>query len=285
MPGATTTDSPEPEIPDSSHTTSSKKKKKAASSSASSSKSSSSKSSSAKSKHKKATGLEDTVTEGEKLTTGLKDALTAMSDEDGFLFGHHMTTYSGQYFTDTDAINDNSDVKNATGKFPLVYGFDFAKVIDDKGDFVAHVKAAYKRGGVMSFMWLTPNPLNGQDSYNKTGNPCVELQAHGKANAQWLSYLDTISDFLEEIYPIPVVFRLFHEMTGWWYWWGTHTCATEDFIDAWQYTVDYLKETKGNDNLLMFYATSRIASDFTKYEQANVTAAMTANYPGGEISY
>lgn len=134
----------------------------------------------------------------------------------------------------------------------------------------------------MSFMWLTPNPINGQDSYNKTGNPCVELQEGGTANAQWLSYLDTISDFLEEIYPIPVVFRLFHEMTGWWYWWGTHTCETEDFIDAWQYTVDYLKETKGNDNLLMFYATSRIASDFTKYEQSNVTEAMTANYPGDD---
>ena len=32
----------------------------------------------------------------------------------------------------------------------------------------------------------------------------------------------------------------------------------------------------------MFYATSRIASDFTKYEQGNVTYAMRANYPGDD---
>ena len=53
-----------------------------------------------------------------------------------------------------------------------------------------------------------------------------------------------ISDFLKDIHPIPVVFRLFHEMTGWWYWWGTHSCETQDFIDAWQYTVDYIIDFK-----------------------------------------
>jgi len=46
--------------------------------------------------------------------------------------------------------------------------------------------------------------------------------------------------------------------------------------------VDYIIDFKGNDNVLMFYATSRIASDFTKYEQANVTYAMRANYPGDD---
>merc|ERR1719181_2655065 len=110
---------------------------------------------------------------------------------------------------DVDANFGESDVENVTGKFPLVYGFDFAKVIDGNGDFVTHVSEAYKRGGVMSFMWLAPNPIHGGDSYNKTGNPCVELMPGGNANERWLGYLDSISDFLQDIYPIPVTFRLF----------------------------------------------------------------------------
>ena len=46
--------------------------------------------------------------------------------------------------------------------------------------------------------------------------------------------------------------------------------------------MEYLRETKGNDNLLMFYATSRIANDFTPKQRHEVKVSMYDRYPGDD---
>ena len=46
-----------------------------------------------------------------------------------------------QFFKDYDSTNHNSDVYNATGKFPLVYGFDFTKVVTACANNLKHTCA------------------------------------------------------------------------------------------------------------------------------------------------
>ena len=56
-------------------------------------------------------------------TTGLLETLMSFSNtEDQFLFGHHMTSYDGQFFRDKEGDYNYSDVYNATGEWPVVYG-------------------------------------------------------------------------------------------------------------------------------------------------------------------
>ena len=43
---------------------------------------------------------------------------------------------------------------------------------------------------------------------------------------------------------VPVVFRLFHENSGFWFWWGTKHATGAEFKAAWKYTVEYLRDTK-----------------------------------------
>lgn len=102
----------------------------------------------------------------------------------------------------------------------------------------------------------------------------------GSANDVWTAYLDEIAAFAVQLNGIPVIFRLFHEMTGWWFWWGIETCEADEFIDAWQYTVHYLRE-KGASNILYFYATSRVYS--TNETEAKWTEKnMRLRYPGND---
>ena len=49
---------------------------------------------------------------------------------------------------------------------------------------------------------------------------------------------------------IPVIFRPYHEHTQTWSWWGSSCTTTQQFIDFWQFTVKYLRDTKGVHNLI-----------------------------------
>ncbi|WP_255416700.1 glycoside hydrolase family 26 protein [Flavobacterium sp. 81] len=53
---------------------------------------------------------------------------------------------------------------------------------------------------------------------------------------------------------IPVIFRPFHEFDGSWFWWGANFCSADDYKKVYQFTVDYLKNTKGVHNVLYAFS-------------------------------
>ncbi len=73
---------------------------------------------------------------------------------------------------------------------------------------------------------------------------------------------------------IPVLFRPFHEMTGNWFWWCKNTCTPDEFKTLWRFTVDYLRNKKGLQQLIYVYNTA----DF------NSEAEFLANYPGDDMA-
>lgn len=64
---------------------------------------------------------------------------------------------------------------------------------------------------------------------------------------------------------IPVIFRPFHEFDGNWFWWGANYCSPEEYKTAFQFTVDYLKNTKGIHNILYAFSPDNSYSTSTNY--------------------
>jgi hypothetical protein len=56
---------------------------------------------------------------------------------------------------------------------------------------------------------------------------------------------------------IPVVFRPFHECEADWFWWGSKSATCEDYIAAFRFTVDILRNELGPRNVLFAYSADR----------------------------
>lgn len=212
------------------------------------------------------------------LTKKLHKALYDMGKEDGIMFGHQMTNWNGQEWTHPkdDEKYDSSDVNEGTGDWPVMFGYDMLYLTNGES-FDGHAKWAFENGGIINFYWEAKNPYNNADAYNCAKSPITRIMPGGKSNKQWTKWLDMIADFAKGLvvdgHHVPIVFRLFHENTGSWFWWGTKCATPEQFTGAWKYTVSYLRDTRQVHNILYAYAPGKPAVYTDAYESL---------YPGNE---
>ena len=155
---------------------------------------------------------------------------------------------------------------NATGGgFPSVVGYNVEQILTGQ-NWTTQVHEAYARGSVITFFWSASNPVNGGSSLNCGGHPMKNLLPGGTGNGNWTKYLDTIGGFFNDLKfngeHIPIIFRIFHECTGSWYWWGEECAHPSEYIDAWVYTQQYLRDVVGVHNLLYIYAPSKPSDTF-----------------------
>ncbi len=182
------------------------------------------------------------------------------------MFGHQHDTTQGLTITTTDGTQ--SDTFNAVGDFAAVYGWDTLSIVSPKmeGDVVEQVKKAYARGGIITVSSHFGNPLTDQQkgewpvgtSWDKTPAVVVALPG-GDANAVYNGYLDQLAEWANNLKDengvlIPVIFRILHENTGSWFWWGEEQSTPEQYKKLYQYTVEYLRDTKGVHNFLYAYS-------------------------------
>jgi len=180
----------------------------------------------------------------------------------GFMFGHHDDLTYGRYWYGDQG---GSDTKEVCGDYPAVYSMDFAEMIDDRAATstaetalkLRCIKDAYNRGMVVIGCIHLNNPLTGGDAWDNSSNKVAAeiLKEGSKTNKLFLSWLDRLADIAlnlkgDDGKTIPVIFRPFHEHTQTWSWWGS-SCTTEaEFMDLWQYTIKYLRDTKGVHNFI-----------------------------------
>jgi mannan endo-1,4-beta-mannosidase len=85
----------------------------------------------------------------------------------------------------------------------------------------------------------------------------------GTGNANFKKMLDDIGDLANSLevdgVKVPVIFRPWHEMSGSWDWWGKKHSTDDQYIAAWRYMVDYLRNEKGVHNFLYAYAPSKVS--------------------------
>jgi mannan endo-1,4-beta-mannosidase len=176
-----------------------------------------------------------------------------------------------------DAGGD-SDIKKNTGFDPALLGSDFMFITDKNNNgqadnwfyqqelkITADAKAAYAKGIINTFCWHLREP-NNEDSFYAADMSADEKATAfksilpGGTNHEWYKKkLDKIASVVLNLKGsngelIPVIFRPLHEFDGSWFWWGANFCTPEEYKTAYQFTVDYLKNTKGVHNILYAFS-------------------------------
>jgi hypothetical protein len=189
----------------------------------------------------------------------------------GFMLGHQDDLAYGVGWKYEDG---RSDVKDVTGDYPAVYGWELGRLELGKDinlDSVPFDKiklfiaAIYDRGGVITISWHLNNPLTGKTAWDPEPGTVSSVLPGGKENVLYTSWLDKIAAFLVSLKgkngeAIPVIFRPFHELNGNWFWWGGKNCTPDELKQLYRFTENYLRNTKNVHNLLYAYNTDKFYS-------------------------
>lgn len=201
----------------------------------------------------------------------------------GFLFGHQDDL---AYGVGWKYISGRSDIKDVTGDYPALYGWELGRIELDHTvniDSVpfdrmkTFIREGYQRGGVITISWHLNNPLTGGTAWQPAPGTVASILPGGEKNTLYRQWLDKVAAFLGDLKgkngePIPVILRLFHELNGNWFWWGGQHCTPDELKQLWHFTVSYLRDKKGLHNLLYAYNTDRFAT----------REAWLEKYPGNE---
>ena len=192
----------------------------------------------------------------------------------------------------------NSDIKKATGSDPALLGSDFMFITDDRNDgtpnnqwwheqevkITADAKAAYNKGIVNTFCWHLREPFHGETFYaadmtaDEKATAFASILPGGSNHAYFKTKLDKVADVLNNLKGddgklIPVIFRPFHEFDGSWFWWGAAYVTPDQYKQAYQFVVTYLRDTKSVHNII--YA-------FSPDNSYTSDATYLSRYPGDE---
>jgi hypothetical protein len=182
-----------------------------------------------------------------------------------------------------------SDIKDVTGDYPAVIGFELGRLELDHAvnlDTVPFdkmrmfIKDAYKHGSVITISWHLNNPLTGKTAWDPSPKETVaSVLPGGEKNALYNTWLDKVAAFFQSLKDdhgeyIPIIFRPFHELNGSWFWWGGKNCTPDEIKRLYQYTEKYLRDTKQVHNLLYAFNTDKFYS----------AAEYLERYPGDEYA-
>ncbi len=218
-------------------------------------------------------------------TRSLFQFLRAQRGE-GILFGHQHETTQGLTIDSTDGTQ--SDTYNAVGDFAAVYGWDTLSIVEPKieGDVLLQARLAFGRNGIITISTHLDNPLTEDQkgvfpagtSWDTT--PAVEAALPGgEAHEVYTGYLDQLAAWAHSLIaadgtPIPFIYRILHENTGSWFWWGADQSTPEQYKALFQFTVAYLRNEKGVHNMLTAYSPNAF--------EEPTEAKYLERYPGDE---
>lgn len=197
----------------------------------------------------------------------IHEKLTAVRGK-GILFGHQDDL---AYGVGWEYIRGESDVKRVAGDYPALFGWELGGIeLDhtknlDKVPFDQMKSLAIMgdaMGGINTFSWHPYAPVTHESSWNKEVIVVKHIIPGGKYHVAFKQQLDKVARFFQglkddEGKAIPFIFRPWHEMDGNWFWWGSRQCTPEEFQELFAFTINYLKEEKGLNQMLVAYSPDR----------------------------
>lgn len=180
-----------------------------------------------------------------------------------------------------------SDVLLITGDYPAVMGFDLGKLelgSKENLDGVpfermrSEIMAQHARGGIVTLSWHPWNPVTGENAWDPKGDAVKAVLEGGEQAGKMQGWLSKVADFINSLQTadgkkVPVIFRLWHEMNGGWFWWGANSCTPAEYNALFMMTVKSLQKA-GCDNVV--WAWSPNLSDNKTIE------AFMERYPGND---
>lgn len=211
-------------------------------------------------------------------TVNLYHNLKKLLDK-GVMFGHQDDL---AYGVGWKYVPGKSDVKEVTGDYPAVYGFELGRLeLDHKVNIDSvpfdkmkgYIRTIYDRGGVTTLSWHLNNPLTGKTAWDPAPGTVASILPGGAKHELYKTWLNKVAAFVLDLKGkkgeyIPIIFRPFHELNGNWFWWGKDHCTPAEFTQLWHFTISYLRDTKNIHNLLYAFNTDRFGSKeeyLTKY--------------------
>ena len=210
-----------------------------------------------------------------KASENTKKLFAYLRDSSGkrILFGQQHATDEGLTLIGEEprVASKESEVKNAVGDYPAMFGWDTLSLDgyekpgvsgdleQSRKNLVKSVQDAHKLGAVISLSTHPYNFVTGGNFNDTTGDVVANILPGGSHNTEFNVWLDNIALFASEIKDengelIPVTFRPFHEQTGGWFWWGSATTTTDEYIALVRYTIEYLRDVKEVRNFLYAYS-------------------------------
>lgn len=220
-----------------------------------------------------------------KETVNLFRNLKKIEESGNYMIGHQDDLAYGVHWK---YEKGRSDVKDITGDYPAVYGWELGHL--EIGDDVnldsvpfdkmkGFIKDAYERGGVVTISWHGKNPMTGKTAWDPAEATVASILPGRNKHEDFKKQLDLVADFLNDLKTkngtlIPILFRPFHELTGNWFWWGTKFTTAEEYKKLFRFTVDYLKNEKKLHHLIYVYNTG---------EQFTNEVEFLERYPGDDV--
>ena len=181
-----------------------------------------------------------------------------------------------------------SDVQQVTGRYPAVFGWDIGHLelgSEYNLDSVyfckmkRYIREAHQMGAVNTISWHADNILTGGSTWDcdPASRVVASVLPGGQNHENFLGWLDKLADFFLDLkddngQQIPVVFRMYHEHNGGWFWWGGNQCTPEEYKQMWIMTFEHLRNTRQVQNLLYAYSPNAMQSE----------ADFLERYPGDE---
>lgn len=213
-----------------------------------------------------------------KETVALYNRLFAIMDK-GIMVGHQDDlAYGHGWYKEAG----RSDVKDMVGDYPAVIGWELGHVelgvaynLDSIyfSDMKRYIKETHDRGSITTLSWHGDNIVTGNTAWDCAQDSVVRtILPNGSNHEKYLMWLDCVADFFLDLKddngnPIPVVFRMYHEHTGDWFWWCKKQCTPEEYKQLWIMTVEHLRDKKNVHNLLYAYSPAAVADEAEFFER------------------
>ena len=190
----------------------------------------------------------------------------------GIMIGHQDDAIYGHNWY---AENGRSDVKETAGDYPAVVGWELGHLeigaaynLDSVyfSDMKRLIREVYERGGINTISWHGDNIVTGNTAWDCAQNNVVKsILAGGDNHEKFLTWLDRLASFFHDLKDkndnsIPVIFRMYHEHTGSWFWWGAKQCTPAEYNELFQMTVKYLRDVKNVHNILYAFSPADVAT-------------------------
>lgn len=206
----------------------------------------------------------------------LREKGIMLAHQDALAYGHDWYKEPGR-----------SDVKDVTGDYPAIIGWELGHIelgveynLDSVyfSDMRNYIIETNRRGGITTASWHVDNIATGNTSWDCEQDTVVRsILPNGVLHAQYQEWMDRLVDFFLSLKDdngnlIPIVFRMYHEHTGGWFWWGNRQCTPEEYKQLWVMTIEYLRDKKSVHNLIYAYSTATVKTEEEFFER----------YPGDE---
>lgn len=224
-----------------------------------------------------------TKTSTTTVTQALHNRLLTLMDK-GIMLGHQDDlAYGVTWYNEPN----RSDVHDVTGKYPAIIGWEIGHIEIDApynldsiyfDNMKRYIREAHQRGSINTISWHGDNMVTGNTAWDCGQDYVVKsILPGGENHEKYRVWLDRVADFFLDLKDdegklIPVMFRMYHEHSGAWFWWGSKQCTPQEYKQLWIMTVEHLRDKKGVHNILYAYSPSE-----TKDE-----AEYLERYPGDE---